>query len=113
MAAAILPTGESAERAEETASAYSGSFIRAIIIDSGSAGDRLAVSNRQAWQEPGIVAYSGQPDTSGVPGGAQSRSTPISFACSAILPMAHQEGKRWNPGSYLSTPSSTWRSPMA
>jgi hypothetical protein len=72
MAAAILPARESAEHAEDTASAYPGrSFMRAVIIDSGSAGDRLAVSSRRAWQEPGIVAYSGQPDTSGVPGAAR------------------------------------------
>jgi hypothetical protein len=94
MAAAIQPAGESAEHAEDTAAANPGSLIRAIIIDSGSAGDRLAVSNRRAWQEPGIVAYSGQPDTSGVPGGALSRSTPISFACSVIMPVGRAPGRQ-------------------
>ena len=71
MAADILPSGESAEHAEDIASAYPGLIHPGGHHRLGVCRDRLAVSNRRAWQEPGIVAYSGQPDTSGVPGAAR------------------------------------------
>jgi hypothetical protein len=44
---------------ETPVNACPGSFIRAIIIDLRPGVDRLAVSNRDARQGPGIVTYSG------------------------------------------------------
>ena len=76
---------------------------------------RLAVSSRRAKQEPGIVTYSGtarQIRRSRWRGASPTTLT-ITRARRDHAYSAHKEGKGWNPGSNLSTPFSTWRSPTA
>src|SRR5487761_870841 len=91
------------------ASAYPGSFVRPIIIDLWSAVGRLAVSNRRARQEPGIVTYSGTArQIRRSRRCAEPKHADLIRTLRDPADSPHQEGKGWNPGSYLSTPSSTW-----
>jgi hypothetical protein len=103
---------KSAEPAEDTSKRMPGSFVRAIITGLRSAGDRRACLT---------IARGRDRVSSRIRGAARhirrSRRHAQSYHARLIRTSvlnadnAYQEGMGWNPGSYLSTPSSTWRSP--